>query len=119
MKISIITCLIIVISISFYYLNKEGIISEILSVKSDHQSEQTIKCSNICSDANCDGKVDDKDLDYLNKYLAEWEEYTLTEEGRINADVYADGEINGKDATVLSGYLEKISADETLPYIQQ
>lgn len=118
LKIVIISCSIIVIASGLYYFNKKDKMW-IFNLKGNHQSEQVTKCNNICGDVNCDGKVDGKDLDYLTKYLAKWDGYTLTKEGRINSDLNNDEEITTLDRKILSRRLANWNGYETLPYTKQ
>lgn len=59
----------------------------------------------IYGDANCDGEVNLKDSVYIRRYVAGWEGYALTEQGKINADVNGDGKVEEFDAKVISEYL--------------
>lgn len=52
-----------------------------------------------------DGEVNLKDSVYIQRYIAGWSGYTLTEQGKINADVNRDGKIEDFDANIISGYL--------------
>ena len=70
----------------------------------------------VYGDVNLDGKVNESDLDYLTKYLANYSGYALTEQGKINADVNIDGQIDAKDRMILERYLNKMTGYEELPY---
>ena len=70
----------------------------------------------VYGDVNLDGKVNETDLDYLTKYLANYSGYALTEQGKINADVNIDGQIDAKDRMILERYLNKMTGYEELPY---
>ena len=70
----------------------------------------------VYGDVNLDGKVNESDLDYLTKYLANYSGYALTEQGKINADVNIDGQIDAKDRMILVRYLNKMTGYEELPY---
>lgn len=45
----------------------------------------------LYGDVNCDGVVDNADVEYLTRHLANWPEYELTEQGALNADVDCNG----------------------------
>ena len=64
----------------------------------------------VYGDVNLDGKVNETDLDYLTKYLANYSGYALTEQGKINADLNADDKVDAKDRMILSRYLGKEEA---------
>lgn len=78
--------------------------------------EQPFQCSVMYGDVNCDGKINNDDLDYLQKYVNKSDDVNLSEQGLINADVYNDGIINVKDYSVLLKHLNKTSGYEVLPY---
>lgn len=59
----------------------------------------------LYGDANCDGKVDLKDSTYIERYLASWKGYTLTTQGKINADVNRDDAVEQFDANIIKEYL--------------
>ena len=64
----------------------------------------------VYGDVNLDGKVNESDLDYLTKYLANYSGYALTEQGKINADLNADDKVDAKDRMILSRYFGKEEA---------
>ena len=76
----------------------------------DSPSEQTIDPKDIkWGDANADGRVDMNDAVLVRQSLASPSRYKLTEQGRINADVYeAGGGISKEDADTICKYLAKM-----------
>ena len=70
----------------------------------------------VYGDVNCDGIVNNDDVDYLLKHLANWQGYELTEQGRLNADVNLDEKVDSIDALIILRHLENIVGYETLPY---
>ena len=73
----------------------------------------------LYGDVNCDSIVDDMDTIYLKRYLAGWEEYALTEEGKTNADVDLDGLITTNDRTIIERHICEWEGYETLPYLSE
>jgi len=71
----------------------------------NHSNSNSLVSKTLYGDANCDGEVNLKDSVYIRRYVAGWEGYTLTEQGKINADVNMDGKIEEFDASVISEYL--------------
>ena len=70
----------------------------------------------IYGDVNCDGVVDNADVEYLTRYLANWPEYELTEQGALNADVDCNGKVNNRDRLILTRHLANWEGYEVLPY---
>ncbi len=70
----------------------------------------------VYGDVNCDGEVNDWDSIFLDRYLANWRGYELTEEGKRNADLYEDGKIDEQDSFILERHLVGAEEFQTLPY---
>lgn len=68
----------------------------------------------LYGDVNSDGKVNELDIEYLIKSLANFSEYKL--KNSENADVNSDGKVNAEDVYILIRYLNKNSAIKNLPY---
>lgn len=64
-------------------------------------------------DVNSDGKVDQKDVDYLNEYLTS-NNIVISNA----ADVNKDETINMKDLTILKRHLDGVEGYELLPYTE-
>lgn len=63
----------------------------------------------LYGDANVDNKVDVDDIVAVICYVADSETNPLTEQGKINADVYGDGDgVNALDALNIQKYLVKV-----------
>ena len=86
-----------------YELGKESPSNTNVVEKSDSKQNDTAEVK-LKGDANCDGKVDKADSDYILGYLANNNQ--LSEIGKYNADVNNDGLLNPKDSTHLLRYLE-------------
>lgn len=66
----------------------------------------------IYGDVNCDGKVNQSDVDYLNKYFKNKSEY-ISAKSKINADVYWPGSgLNKTDANYIN---QTIKGKSVLP----
>lgn len=84
---------------------KENMINQ---EKEDNKNKENGSSSvgkTLYGDANCDGEVNLKDSVYIRRYVVGGEGYSLTEQGKINADVNMDGKIEEFDANVISEYL--------------
>jgi len=66
-------------------------------------------------DINLDGKVNIKDVTYLQKYIAKIEGYKLNEIQRINADADQNGKVNIRDATYIQKVIARIIVDSNIP----
>lgn len=67
----------------------------------------------LVGDVDGNGKVNNKDLTALARYLAKWTGYESI--NMTNADTTGEGKVNNKDLTTLARYLAKWSGYETLP----
>ena len=53
-------------------------------------------------DANCDGKIEIADATLILQFLTNKDEYKLTDQGMINADVIGNGDgVTAQDALVI------------------
>ena len=73
----------------------------------------------VYGDVNCDGIVNNDDVDYLLKHLANWQGYELTEQGWVNADVNISGKIDATDVLIIQRHLANLEGYETLPYVEK
>lgn len=90
--------------------NVEKKITNFAYVVKDENGNQLFSNVLTYGDVNSDGKVDKKDVDYLNEYL------TSNNIGISNAaDVNKDETINMKDVTILQRHLEGREGYELLP----
>lgn len=71
----------------------------------------------LYGDVYKDGKVNNKDSAYLQKYLAKWTGFDATTCDLDAADVYKDGKLNNRDSATLQKYLAKWSGFEALPIL--
>ncbi len=62
----------------------------------------------LYGDVNCDGIVNEEDVTHLERYLAHWEGYELTEQGNLNADVDCSGNLNPKRLCNISKTFSKL-----------
>lgn len=66
-------------------------------------------------DVNEDGKVDNEDRIYLARYVANWDNYPLTDSAKNNADVNDDNIVDEKDRDILARYIDGWEGYEELP----
>ncbi len=62
-------------------------------------------------DANCDGKVNVADVVVLNKWLNDETSYNLTDQGKVNADVYQPQDMSGAAVSVAGVKLTNADSD--------
>ena len=68
--------------------------------ETEHFSEYEV-VEKVCGDVNGDGKVNNKDLVRLMKYLSNW----IVDVDTKALDINGDGSVNNKDLTRLFQYL--------------
>ena len=113
--------IVIVISIvlltitSCFLLFKGDIINDNSKNNSNNKNDETLVHDDLYGDVNCDGEVNQNDLDYLYKYIAEDPDYPLSDQAMKNANVYLDEKVNLKDFNALTNYLNKTTGYEKLP----
>lgn len=78
--------------------------------------ETTVKTSNyLAGDVNCDEQVNISDAIAILRYLGNRDKYTLTEQGKINADVDSSPGITGMDSVVIQMVYTDIIDASQLP----
>ena len=80
-------------------INSDGDVTQIkVNVTSSNSSAY------LAGDANEDGKVSISDAVAILQYLANAEKYSLSEQGKLNADVDGTAGVSGKDAAAIQQY---------------
>lgn len=78
----------------------------------------TVVEKNLYGDANCDGKVEIADATLILQFLTNKDEYKLTEQGMLNADVVGNGDgVTAQDALVIQQLDAGIYKQEELPLL--
>ena len=113
--IAILILIAIIIGSCFLFLG-DDIINNLFPNKSESKNDETLVYEDLYGDVNCDGQINQDDLDYLYKYIVEDPNYPLSDQAMKNANVYPDDKVNLKDFNVLTNYLNKVSEYENLPY---
>ena len=73
---------------------------------------------NLYGDANCDGKVEIADATLILQFLTNKDEYKLTDQGMLNADVVGNGDgVTAQDALVIQQLDAGIYKQEELPLL--
>ena len=112
----VIVILIVLLTItSCFLLFKGDIINDNSKNNSNNKNDETLAHDDLYGDVNCDGEVNQSDLDYLYKYIAEDPDYPLSDQAMKNANVYLDEKVNLKDFNALTNYLNKTTGYEKLP----
>lgn len=79
---------------------------EITDIFGNTEKTKTIKIDlpTGYGDANCDGELTIDDADAIMKAFANPDQYGLTEQGKINADVSGEGDVTLSDALLIQQY---------------
>lgn len=108
------------------YVDENGRITDMKAIyrdgrmifETDHFSNYMLaETDYICGDVNGDGRVNNLDLVYLKRYLADWEDYPESTIDLIAADVNGDGKVNNLDRMILTRHLEHWEGYSELPYV--
>ena len=108
------------------YVDENGKITDMKAIykdgrmtfETDHFSNYMIvEADYIIGDVNGDGRVNNLDLVYLKRYLADWEDYPESTIDLIAADVNGDGKVNNLDRMILTRHLEHWEGYSELPYV--
>lgn len=82
------------------------------------QTTVTTVEKNLYGDANCDGKVEIADATLILQFLTNKDEYKLTDQGMLNADVVGNGDgVTAQDALVIQQLDAGIYKQEELPLL--